>query len=133
MDYLINIGFCIIFLIYALLNLYKSINSETKTTKIRIVLNSIVVLFLIFVNYLSFRVPSYTEITNEQYKVVFDTYINENISEKTRELIKEILSDGKIIIIEYNNLLLQPDIIETTDNKDKYKKLINRYHDSRYI
>ena len=95
MDYLINMAFCIIFLIYALHNFYKSIDSETKTTKIRIVLNSIVVLFLIFVNYLSFRVPSYTEITDEQYKVVFDTYINENISEKTRELIKEMVAEFK--------------------------------------
>lgn len=133
MDYLINMGFCIVFLIYALYNLFKSIKVETKTTKIRIVLNLIVVLILIFVSYLAFRVPSYTEITDEQYKIVFDTYINENISDKTRELIKEILSDGKIIITEYNNLLLQPDIIETTDNKDKFKKLINRYNDSRYI
>lgn len=133
MDYLINIFLCVVLLIYGLYNLFKSIKVETKTTKIRIVLNLIVVLILIFGSYLAFRVPSYTEITDEQYKIVFDTYINENISDKTRELIKEILSDGKIIITEYNNLLLQPDIIETTDNKDKYKKLINRYNDSRYI
>lgn len=133
MDYLINIFLCVVLLIYGLYNLFKSIKVETKTTKIRIVLNLIVVLILIFVSYLAFRVPSYTEITDEQYKIVFDTYINENISDKTRELIKEILSDGKIIITEYNNLLLQPDIIETTDNKDKFKKLINRYNDSRYI
>lgn len=133
MDYLINMFLCVVLLIYGLNNLYKSIKSETKTTKIRIALNSIIVMILMFCNYLAFRVPSYTEITDEQYKVVFDTYINENISDKTRELIKEILSDGKIIITEYNNLLLQPDIIETTDNKDKFKKLINRYNDSRYI
>lgn len=133
MDYLTNLFLCIIFLLYASYNLYKSIKPKTRTTNIRIVFNSIFVLIFVFSTYLSFRVPSYTEITDEQYKIVFDTYINENISDKTRELIKGILSDGKIIITEYNNLLFQPDIIETINNNDKYKKLINRYNDSRYI
>lgn len=133
MDYLTNLFLCIVFLLYASYNLYKSIKPKTRTTNIRIVLNSIFVLIFVFSTYLSFRVPSYTEITDEQYKIVFDTYINENISDKTRELIKEILSDGKIIITEYNNLLFQPDIIETINDNDKYKRLINRYNDSRYI
>lgn len=133
MDYLTNLFLCIVFLIYASYNLYKSIKSETKTTKIRIILNSLVVLILVFSSYLAFRVPSYTEITDEQYKIVFDTYTNESISDKTRELIKEILSDGKIIITEYNDFLFQPDIIETINVNNKYKKLINRYNDSRYI
>ena len=133
MDYLTNLFLCIVFLIYASYNLYKSIKSETKTTKIRIILNSLVGLILVFSSYLAFRVPSYTEITDEQYKIVFDTYTNESISDKTRELIKEILSDGKIIITEYNDFLFQPDIIETINVNNKYKKLINRYNDSRYI
>jgi hypothetical protein len=112
MEYVLIFFLTFSLLIFSIFKLFKAFKLKEKKG---IILNSIITLFFFFVSIIVMRIPSYTEITDEQYKIVFDTYLNDKTSKNTKEYIKKILSDNKVLITEYNGLMLLDDIIESSD------------------
>jgi hypothetical protein len=130
MEYVLIFFLTFSLLIFSIFKLFKAFKLKEKKG---IILNSIITLFFFFVSIIVMRIPSYTEITDEQYKIVFDTYLNDKTSKNTKEYIKKILSDNKVLITEYNGLMLLDDIIESSDKNYRFKGKIIRYLEIEYI
>lgn len=130
MEYVLIFFLAFSLLIFSIFKLFKAFKLKEKKG---IILNSIITLFFFFVSIIAMRIPSYTEITDEQYKIVFDTYLNDTTSKNTKEYIKKILSDNKVLITEYNGLMLLDDIIESSDKNYRFKGKIIRYLEIEYI
>lgn len=130
MEYVLIFFLAFSLLVFSIFKLFKAFKLKEKKG---IILNSTITLFFFFVSVIAMRIPSYTEITDEQYKIVFDTYLNDTTSKNTKEYIKKILSDNKVLITEYNGLMLLDDIIESSDKNYRFKGKIIRYLEIEYI